>query len=139
MNYLYNDGTINVLTTWSRVKLSWLAVSTSFETTGAIYGNYIWAGSVGISAPISSTSSAYLTNSIFAFQTTDMQGDAQCGYINTSPPVYDLECFDLPDARFLTHLYIMGFQFSPSGSFTLAASALLNGGTTGLIDIDEAL
>ena len=30
MNYLYNDGTINYETTWSRVKLSWLAVSTSF-------------------------------------------------------------------------------------------------------------
>lgn len=34
----------------------------------------------------------------------------------------------------------MGFQFNPSGTFSLAASALQgNGGTTTLADVDEAL
>ena len=71
MNYLYNDGTINYQTTWSRVKLSWLAVSTSFQTIGATEGNYIWAGSVGVHNP-SGGPSSYLTNGVFAYQDTAM-------------------------------------------------------------------
>ena len=140
MLYLYNDGTINYQTTWSRVKLSWLAVSTSFETTGPTEGNFIWAGTVGISAPIQEISQSYLTNAVFAFQTSKMQTDSQCGYINTSPPAYDLVCQGLTNSRFLTHLYIMGFQFNPAGgSYTLAASVLRNQGGNALGDTDEAL
>ena len=48
-------------------------------------------------------------------------------------------CDGSVNARFLTHLYIMGFQFNPSGgSYTLAASALRNGGGSNLADTDEA-
>lgn len=53
MNYNYQNCSIGCQTTWTKVKLSWLAVSTSFQvfdsTTGT--GNYIWAGSVGVYGP----------------------------------------------------------------------------------------
>lgn len=48
----YNNPTGSFQTTWSSIKLSWVAVSTSFQTvTGSGLGNYIWAGSVGMAAP----------------------------------------------------------------------------------------
>ena len=81
--------------TWSSVKLSWVAVSTSFETVnGQQYGNYIWASSVGLTSTAYSafTSTAQLVNSAFARQTTAMTTDTSCGYLNTSPPAFDTVC-----------------------------------------------
>ncbi len=126
MNYLYNTNGINFKTTWTRVRLNWLAVSTSFQTiTGSGRGNYIWAGSVGLSAPFSGLAGPVMTNSIFANQPASMLADPECGYTNISPPVFDLSCVGAANPRFLTHLYIMGLQFNPTGgSYTLAASVL---------------
>jgi hypothetical protein len=140
MNYLYNNGAINFQTSWTNIRLSWLAVSTGFQTVvpnSALGGSYIWAGTVGLSAPFSGTSGALMTNSPFVFQTPDMINSAECGFINSSPGYFDLTCSGQANARFLTHSYIMGFQFNPSGTFTLAASALQgNGGTTSLADVE---
>ena len=142
----YNNPTGTFSTTWSSIKLSWLAVSTSFETVyGNPYGNYVWAGSVGMAAPFTNgIAGPVMTNSIWsqvpdAFHTA---GDNRCGYINTSPPYYDLHCPTGTDTsnKFILHTYIMGFQFNPAGgSFTLAASALRNTGGNTRLDTDEAL
>ncbi len=143
MNYVYNNNGINFQTSWTNIKLSWLAVSTGFQTVvanSAIGGSYIWAGTLGLFAPFSGTSGALMTNSPFVFQTTEMATNAECGFINSSPGYFDVNCAGQPNARFLTHSYIMGFQFNPSGTYTLAAGALqANGGTNDLADVDEAL
>ena len=75
MNYLYNNAGINFQTSWTNIKLSWLAVSTGFQTIVAnnpLGGSYIWAGTVGLYAPFSSTSGALMTNSPFVLQTNEM-------------------------------------------------------------------
>ena len=142
MNYANPDGSFQ--STWSRVKLSWVAVSTSFETVdGQAFGNYIWATSIGLSKTAFSNhvTQAQMVNSPFSRQTAAMSGDAGCGYINTSPPAFDTACPGGNDYRFMTHLYIMGFKFNPAGgNFHLAASVLRNGGgNTVLADTDEAI
>ena len=54
-----------------------------------------------------------------------MIASPECGYLNTSPPAFDVHCDASSDPHFLTHTYIMGFQFNPTGgSYVLAASAL---------------
>lgn len=134
MNYLYNNAGINFQTSWTKVQLSWIAVSTGFETVvsnNPTGGNYIWATSIGLYAPFSGVTGPLLTNSPFVTQTAAMTANANCGYINASPGYFDTTCAGQTNARFLTHTYIMGFQFNPAGSFTLAASALQgNGGST---------
>lgn len=138
----YNNPTGSFQTTWSSVKLSWVAVSTGFQTvTGSGQGNYIWAGSVGVASPFTNgISGPVIPNSIWGAQTTAMATTAECGYINTSPPAFDVTCFGATNPRFLTHLYIMGFQFDPtSGSYSLAASVLRRGGTNVVADLNEAL
>jgi hypothetical protein len=95
MNYLYNNGAINFQTSWTNIRLSWLAVSTGFQTVvanSALGGSYIWAGTVGLFAPFSGTSGALMTNSPFVFQTPDMAISAECGFINSSPGYFDLTC-----------------------------------------------
>ena len=140
MNYNYNNAAVNFQTSWTNIKLSWLAVSTGFQTVipnNPLGGSYIWAGTVGLYAPFSGTSGALMTNSPFVFQTDEMTASAECGFINNSPGYFDLTCANQANARFLTHSYIMGFQFNPSGTYTLAASALQgNGGTNELTDVD---
>lgn len=137
MLYTFN----NIKTSWSKIKLSWLAVSTSFLTTNTAtkMGQYIWAGSVGLSAPFSGLSGPVMTNSIFATQTAAMIASPECGYLNTSPPTFDVTCTNFVNARFITHLYVMGFQFNPSGQYALAASVLRNAGGQAVTDLDEAL
>ena len=124
----YNNPAGTFQTTWTRIKLSWVAVSTVMQTVNAIGGSYIWAGSVGMSAPFTNgLSGAVIPNSLW-YDNQNL-GGAACGYINTSPPVFDTNCAGNTNARFITHLYIMGFQFDPSGNYTLAASVLLGAGT----------
>ena len=109
---------------------------------GNQYGNYIWAGTIGMTSSAYSNfaTTAQMINSPFARQTAAMAGDLTCGYINTSPPAFDTSCPGGNNVRFVTHLYIMGFRFNPSGNYHLAASVLRNGGTTTtLTDSDEAL
>lgn len=142
MNYLYNSNGINYQTSWTKVKLSWMASSTGFQTVvvdDPLGGNYIWAGSVGLSAPFTDVSGAIMTNSPFIPQTGDMDNSPACGYINSSPGFFDLTCNTFPNSRFVTHSYIMGFQFNPSGTFTLAASAIQGNGGTVAADANEAL
>lgn len=100
------------------------------QTVNAIGGSYIWAGSVGLSAPFTNgLAGPVIPNSLW-YDNQALTGDA-CGYINTSPPVFDTNCgANSGSARFMTHLYIMGFQFDPSGTYTLAASVLLGAGTS---------
>jgi hypothetical protein len=142
MNYLYNNNGINFQSSWSSIKLSWLAVSTLFETivdSDPLGGSYIWAGTVGLYPPFSGVSGAIMTNSPFIPQTTAMQADAKCGFINSSPGYFDLYCSGAANPVFETHAYIMGFQFNPAGTYTLAASALQGNGGTALTDTNEAL
>lgn len=131
MDYTSFEG--DFTSTWSSIKLSWVAVSTAFETTdvGSGLGSYIWAGSVGTST-ISGIGGAVMANSLWS-NLPDIT-DSQCGYINTSPPYFDTNCAAAAAPAFITHLYIMGFKFSPNGGFSLGASALLNDGTDASID-----
>lgn len=127
LSYSNPAGTFQ--TTWTKIKLSWVAVSTGMQTVNAIGGSYIWAGSVGMAAPFTNgLSGAVIPNSLW-YDNTNLVNSA-CGYINTSPPVFDTNCDGNPRARFATHLYIMGFQFDPSGTYSLAASVLLGAGSS---------
>ena len=138
----YSNPNSTFVTTWSSIKLSWVAVSTGFQSvTGSGQGNYIWAGSVGMSTPFTNgISGPIIPNSLWGQRTPAHATTEECGYLNTSPPAFDVECNTHPNARFITHLYIMGFQFDPStGSYSLAASALRNTGTNIEADVNEAL
>ena len=139
MSYTQNAGGINFVTTWTKVKLSWLAVSTNFYSSITpqvenSLGNLVWAGTYGISdVTTTTTDSAILVNSVFSAQPGTQFADITCGYLNTSPPAFDLDCgLARPNARFMVHPYIMGFRFNPiGGTHTLAASVLLgDGGST---------
>jgi hypothetical protein len=68
-----------------------------------------------------------------------MDNSHACGYINSSPGYFDLTCNTFPNSRFVTHSYIIGFQFNPSGTFTLAASAIQGNGGSVAADANEAL
>lgn len=142
---VYTNPTGTFQTTWSRIKLSWVAISTAFPTIVGAGGSYAWAGSVGMSYPFTNgISGPVMVNSLWAQQTAAMAGDAPCGYVNPTTagglPAFDMGCAGFNSAKFVTHLYIMGFQFNPTGgSYTLAASVLRNGGTTSnLADTDES-
>lgn len=128
LSYTNPAGTFQ--TTWTKVKLSWVAVSTAMQTVNAVGGSYVWAGSVGIGAPFTNgLSGAVIPNSLW-YDNLNLTDDA-CGYINTSPPVFDTNCgAGTLNARFMTHYYIMGFQFDPSGTYSLAASVLIGAGTS---------
>lgn len=128
-------ATPNYVTSWSKIKLSWLVVSTNFYTSTNIndensLGNLVWAGTYGFSGiTATTTNQPLITNSIFGAQPAAF-ADATCGYLNTSPPGFDLNCGAArPNARFMIHTYIMGFRFNPTGGLhTLAASVLLGDG-----------
>lgn len=142
MNYLYNNNGINFQTTWSSIKLSWLAVSTLFETVvpgDPLGGSYIWAGTVGLFPPFTDVSGAIMANSPWITQNAAMVASAACGFVNSSPGFFDMTCAGAADPVFVTHTYIMGFQFNPAGPLTLAASALLGNGGSTIADADEAL
>jgi len=131
LNYNSPDGSFQ--TTWTKIKLSWVAVSTAVQTTSTAGGNYIWAGSASVTAPFNGLSQAVIPNSLwYQIGATN----PLCGYVNTSPPYFNVVCSNNPNAKFVTHLYIMGFQFNPSGSYSLAASVLRGTGTTSQTDID---
>jgi hypothetical protein len=138
MNYLYNNKGINFLTSWSSIKLSWLAVSTLFETvvpSDPLGGSYIWATSVGLFPPFADATGALLANSPFITPPGIADTNDACGFINSSPGYFDTVCGGAT-ASFETHTYIMGFQFNPAGSFTLAAAALLGNGGATVADAD---
>ena len=136
INYASPDGSFQ--TTWTKVKLSWVAVSTGIQTMSVVGGSYVWAGSVGMAAPFTNgLSGPVIPNSLWYQQSTT--SDVQCGYINSSPPFFDVDCNGNTNARFVTHLYIMGFQFNPAGTYSLAASVLRGAGTNFESDVDEAL
>ena len=142
---VYANPTGTFQTTWSRIKLSWVAISTAFPTVVGAGGSYAWAGSVGMSYPFTSgIAGPVMPNSIWGQLTAGMLLDAQCGYVNPTSagglPAFDMTCLNAADPVFVTHLYIMGFQFNPTGgSYTLAASVLRNSGTTtSLADTDES-
>lgn len=106
----------------------------------ALGGNYLWAGTADVYAPFTDASGAVLDNSTFVPQTQDMKDSPACGFINNGANSYfDLFCSEQTNSRFLTHSYIMGFQFEASSNYTLAVSALQGSGTDILADSDEAL
>lgn len=138
MDYTYNQNGINYQTTWTKIKLSYVVVSTQFETVGPTLGNYVWAGSIGLNVPVTGLTGANMPNSIFKFVTGD-DTSTDCGYINSSPPRFDISCAgNTATQGFVTHLYIMGFKFSPAGAYALGASALRNAGGQTTADLDEA-
>jgi hypothetical protein len=80
-----------------------------------------------------------MTNSPFIPQTAEMDDSPACGYINSGPGYFDMTCNTFPHARFVMHSYIMGFQFNPEGTYTLAASAIQGNGGSAIADANEAL
>ena len=140
MNYNNPDGSF--ATTWTTIKLSWVAVSTAFEKYNTIAGQYVWAGSVSMLAPFTSgIPGPVIPNSIWENIPAAAANDDTCGYVDGPTPYFDLTCGAANvNERFLTHLYIMGFQFNPAGgTYELAASVLRLTGTTSRADTDEAL
>ena len=135
MSYKNTNGLIT--TVWTSIKLSWVAVSTAFETVNSPFGSYLWAGSVGTST-ITGQTGPIMSNSLWSNIPNTVGVTTECGYINASPPYFDTFCASHPKAKFLTHLYIMGFKFNPNGKFSLGASALLNHGTNSITDVDES-
>jgi hypothetical protein len=54
-------------TTWTKVTLSWVAVSTAFQSMSSTGGSYVWAGSVGISYPFTNgISGPVIPNSLWS-------------------------------------------------------------------------
>ena len=142
MNYNNPDGSF--ATTWTTIKLSYVAVSTAFEKFDTISGQYVWAGSFTMAAPFTNgIPQATIANSIWENIPAAADIDSTCGYVDGATPYYDLACtaggLGAGTEEFLTHLYIMGFQFNPSGTYELAASVLRLGGTSSITDLDEAL
>lgn len=136
----YNNPAGTVVTTWTTIKLSWVAISTAFEKFDTQSGQYVWAGSVSMVAPFTNgIPGPVIPNSIWENYPAAADGDNTCGYVDGSTPYFDLNCNLGGTERFLTHLYIMGFQFDPSGQYELAASVLRLTGTTSTLDTDEAL
>ena len=100
MNYNNPDG--SVATTWTNIKLSWVAVSTLFEKYQTT-GQYVWAGSVGMTAPFASNiAGAVIPNSLWDNVPDAAVGtlnggsagagaaDAACGYIDGATPYFDV-------------------------------------------------
>lgn len=89
MSYANPDGSFQ--TTWSSIKLSWVAISTLFEKVNDLNvgGQYVWAGSVGLSNPTSGTAGAVIANSIWR-DTQDQLNT--CGYTDAAVPYFDMWC-----------------------------------------------
>jgi len=138
MSYSSPDG--NFQTMWSSIKLSYVLVSTAIQTVTFTGGSYVWAGSVGLYAPFNNgIPGPVMYDSLWQSTSVGADTSSACGYVNAYPPYFDINCAGSPNAEFVTHLYIMGFQFDPSGgSYSLAASVLRNSGTYSLNDLDES-
>jgi hypothetical protein len=138
MSYSSPDG--NYQTLWRRIRLSYVLVSNAIQTITPFGGNYVWAGSVGLYAPFNNGLSGPVMPSYLWFSPTPgTDSTMECGYMNKSPPHFDTNCAGSPNPKFVTHLYIMGFQFDPQGgNYSLAASVLRNTGTQSINDLDEA-
>jgi len=149
MNY-DSRASVNFVTTWSKIKLSWLVVSTNFYSSSNpldpnARGNLVWAGTYGLSDPTTQADQPLIVNSIFANQPAIYDAaDDVCGYVNSSPPGFDLNCGPAYlNTRFVVHTYVTGFRFNPNvagGLHAIAASILLGAGSgsANLRDISEA-
>jgi len=133
-------ASVSYRTIWSKVKLSWLVISTNFYSSQNpsnpnALGNLAWAGTYGISDLTGITDRALTVNAIFANQSAIAGlADDVCGYVNTSPPRFDLDCGPTrANSRFMVHAYIAGFRFNPNvtgGLHVIAASVLLGDGSS---------
>ena len=115
MNYRNPDGSFE--TTWTTIKLSYVAVSTAFEKFDSISGQYVWAGSFTMAAPFTNgIPGPTIVNSIWENIPGAADSDGTCGYVDEVTPYYDIDCTagaGFGTEKFLTHLYIMGFHFNP--------------------------
>ena len=90
MNYNNPDGSF--ATTWTNLKLSWVAVSTQFEKFNND-GQYVWAGSVGMTAPFTNNiPGPVITNSLWGAIPAAAFADAVCGYVDGPTPYFDVDC-----------------------------------------------
>ena len=110
MDYVYDNLNVTSTTKWTKVKLTYIVVSTDFEDfTAAEGGNYVWAGSIQITVDTTGAKGLYKEGSIFS----DIALDAAstCGYLNgqtnQNTPKFDTNC--AANDQIVPHFYIMGF------------------------------
>lgn len=137
MDYTWAASGLTYTTTWTKIKLSYVVVSTSLITTGTIiktptastlYGNYIYAGSVGINLAGDIAYNGIISATTFLQSATDI-ASAECGYM-VNEGVVDLTCAgaNAAKSRFLSHFYVMGFKYDPASTNVIAASVIRNPG-----------
>lgn len=129
MDYVYDNDNITFTSQWTKVKLTYIVVSTEFDAYDDVNGgNFIWAGSSEVMVDAAGDFGLFEQGSIFDnLDDLDALIDIEptlCGYLNertnTNAPAFDTIC---PNAdRIVPHYYIMGFEFLP-GTFEVGASA----------------
>ena len=129
MDYTYTINlTNNYVSQWTKVKLSFIVVTTQFSSYAATEkGNFVWAGSSEVNVATTGIVGVYGLGSIFDTSITTTDVATACGYLsglpNSNSPKFDVNC---PVAdKMIPHYYIMGFRFAPSATYTLAASATI--------------
>lgn len=127
MDYEYDDGTNKSVSQWTKVKLTYLLVSDSFEGFSSVNGGqFLWAGSAAISVTGDAKVGLFPAGSVFEPQ---IDSPDSCGYLNKLPnsgnpssPKFDINCVNPLNDVIIPHYYIMGFEFA-SGTYTLGAVA----------------
>lgn len=72
MDYIYNNDNITFTSQWTKVKLTYIVVSTDFESfSTTVGGNYVWAGSIQVTVDSSGVKGLYQDGSIFDDIATD--------------------------------------------------------------------
>lgn len=110
MDYVYDNSNVTSTTKWTKVKLTYIVVSTAFESfTGTAGGNYVWAGSIQITVGSSGIMGLYKEGSVFSNIALDETNT--CGYLNgltnQNTPKFDTKCST--NDQIVPHFYIMGF------------------------------
>lgn len=112
MDYTYNNDNVTFTSQWTKVKLTYIVVSTEFDSYDLVNGgNYIWAGSSEVTVDADGNFGLYENGSIFS-NINDIEASL-CGYLGernvNNAPIFDTVC---PGSdQIVPHYYIMGFEF----------------------------
>ena len=101
MDYSYSSTGLNYQTTWTKIKLSYVVVSTQFVTTGngiagsnqKTLGNYIFATMVGINLGADLPYTGIFSGASTFLKSADHTTTPECGYMANQNRV-DVTCFN---------------------------------------------